>query len=46
MGCMTSRPWPPEPPKKPIIRWRWAIVGGKKKLVKVEKNDRDEQHRR
>jgi hypothetical protein len=42
MGSMTSRPWPPEPPKKPVIRWRWAIVNGKKKLVK---NDRDEQHR-
>lgn len=37
MGSITSRDkWPPEPPKKPVIKWRWEIVDGKKKLVRVK----------
>lgn len=26
MGCITSRPWPPKPYKRPVIRWERRLV--------------------
>lgn len=33
MGCITSRPWPPEPPKRWIVRYEKKIVHRDGKVV-------------